>query len=110
MNVSPKIQKIIVIVLILSGLGFVVYSTLFGEVPLPELSEEGAPLVEAVGQDILTLADKLDSTEIDTKIFSDPLFQSLIDISIPLTPESQGRENPFAPIDLGTTPRSTKTP
>ncbi|TSC70386.1 MAG: hypothetical protein CEO12_410 [Parcubacteria group bacterium Gr01-1014_46] len=113
MNVSPKVQKIILSVLILLGLGFVVYSTLFGDVPVPENLGEDTTVAVAVGQDILTLADKLQSTQIDTTIFSSPLFQSLIDISTPLTPEAQGRENPFAQIGVdsgASSPRPIKFP
>ncbi len=53
-----------------------------------------------IGQDIIILAERLNSLSIDTTIFSDPLLTNLEDFSMPLFSESQGRPNPFAPIGI----------
>ncbi len=98
MNVTPTMQKLILTVLILSALGYVVYSTLFSESEIV-YGEDGVPLVtEVVGRDIIMLADKLDTININKNVFSSPLFSELIDISSELTPEEQGRPNPFLKI------------
>ncbi len=94
MNVSPLIQKIIVAVLVISALGYIIFNTLTGEVPL----EEGVSIVSPQGEEILILADRLESINIDTDLFSSPLFTSLVDISVPIIEEPKGRPNPFAPI------------
>ncbi len=51
-----------------------------------------------IGQDILSLLSSFQSVSIDSTLFSSPLFQSLKDFSVALSPEQQGRSNPFAPI------------
>lgn len=101
MNVTPSTQKWILTALILSALGYVVYSTVFSQ---PEIvyGEDGVPLItEVVGRDIIMIADKLDSININKNVFSSPLFTELKDISTPLTPETQGRPNPFVKIGGG---------
>ncbi len=103
MNVTPTIQKIILTILILSALGFVVYSTIFGEIEVA-LDGDGVPVAtNVIGQEVLILADKLESIEIKKSIFSSPLFTNLIDISTPLIDEEQGRENPFSKIGTEST-------
>lgn len=110
MNVSPTIQKIILSLVILSGLGFVVYSTIFGEVEIP-VDSEGVPIVSDVaGQDLLVLADKLNSIEIKKSIFSSSLFTELKDITVPLQNEDQGRSNPFSKVGSDTTTVSVSRP
>ncbi len=95
MNVTPIIQKLVLTVLILLALGYVVYSTLFVENEVV-IGEDGVPLVtEVVGRDILMMADKLDSININRNVFSSPLFAELKDISTQLSPEEQGKPNPF---------------
>jgi hypothetical protein len=49
----------------------------------------------AVGQDIILLVDKFEAVSIDTSLFSSSLFNSLKDFSVTVSPESQGRKNPF---------------
>lgn len=44
------------------------------------------------------LASELKSISFDTKIFSDPRFNALIDLTTPIMPEATGRPDPFAPI------------
>ncbi len=44
------------------------------------------------------LVGELTSISFDTKIFSDARFTSLTDIATPVTPESSGRIDPFAPV------------
>lgn len=50
------------------------------------------------GREILALLAELKSVRLDESIFSDPMFQSLLDTSVELNPEPKGRPNPFAPL------------
>lgn len=45
-----------------------------------------------------TLVGELQPISFSTDIFSDPRFNALIDIVVPVTPESSGRLDPFAPV------------
>lgn len=94
MNVSPLIQKVIVALVVITAFGYVAFTTLTGDVPL----EEGVSIISPQGEEILILADKLETIDINTDLFSSPLFTSLVDISIPIIEEPKGRSNPFAPI------------
>jgi len=58
---------------------------------------------EPLGQDILILAEKLEQISINSEIFSSNLFQTLVDLSIPISPEAQGRPNPFAAVGSDST-------
>jgi hypothetical protein len=53
---------------------------------------------EAVGSQVLTLLNQIQSLNIDTSIFSDPGFLTLRDYSVAIPPENVGRANPFAPL------------
>jgi hypothetical protein len=95
MNVTPLVQKLILTALILAGLGYVAFTTFTSDVPV---GEDGLPVVEVVGQEVLSLADQLEGVEINKTIFSSPIFTSLVDVSVPVVEEPKGRNNPFAPI------------
>lgn len=49
-----------------------------------------------------SLVSQLQPISFDTSIFSDPRFTSLVDLTTPITPESSGRLDPFAPISDAT--------
>lgn len=44
------------------------------------------------------LVSQLQPISFDTTIFSDPKFTSLVDLTMPVAPESSGRPDPFAPV------------
>lgn len=46
----------------------------------------------------LQLSSELNPVTFDTQVFSDPRFLALIDITTPVTPEPQGRTDPFSPL------------
>lgn len=58
------------------------------------------------GREILTLLLNLKSLKLDTSIFSDPSFQSLADFGQSIPERPRGRDNPFAPIGIGTTTKA----
>jgi len=50
------------------------------------------------------LVSEMGSISFDTKIFSDPRFTSLNDLSVVITSEEVGRADPFAPTGARTAP------
>ncbi len=95
-------QKILLgvlgLVVVIAG---VYYSNLWTQTPIGEIlatTEEQT----TVGEDVLILVNKLKMVTIDPTIFSDSLFTSLQDLSVPVDPENQSRFNPFAPIGTDT--------
>ncbi len=98
--VSPTTQKILIGIVAIFLLGFLAYREI---TKVPDASLVVDPNGEAVGQDILNLAREFESTSIDRSLFSSPLFTSLVDFSVALYPEPQGRPNPFAPLSSGAT-------
>ncbi len=44
------------------------------------------------------LVSELQSISFNTAIFSDPRFNALVDITTPISPETTGRLDPFAPV------------
>jgi hypothetical protein len=44
------------------------------------------------------LANQLQPISFNTGIFSDPRFMALADLTTPITPETVGRPDPFAPV------------
>lgn len=45
-----------------------------------------------------TLVSELRSISFNTDIFSEPSFMALVDLTTPVTPETIGRLDPFAPV------------
>ncbi|HEY4522846.1 MAG TPA: hypothetical protein VJK73_00530 [Candidatus Paceibacterota bacterium] len=45
-----------------------------------------------------TLIGQLGPISFDLTILSDPRFNALVDLTMPITPEPTGRKDPFAPI------------
>lgn len=74
----------------------------------PFLSVAPAASADAVvGQDLLAALALLKTIQLDTSVFTDPLFKSLSDWGKAIPPQPVGRRNPFAP--LGAAPVKKKT-
>jgi hypothetical protein len=101
--ISSNTQKMVValiVVLLLVVFGYIVFNG------TPDTSTTTPKsTVGTAGQDVLALVEKLRTISIDQKIFTSPLLNNLKDFSVPITPEQQGRQNPFASIgsDFGST-------
>lgn len=93
--ITPQLQKIIIIFITLMFVVYVGYG-LFSKQPDPKAFESIS--VNSDSEDILALADKIEKTTIDSSIFSNALFITLVDSSSIVAPEEQGRNNPFAAI------------
>ena len=99
-------QKVIFIIAMFSVTGFILYKSFFSS---NNSSVNVNNVVAADGQlstttdssesqDIIDLANRIDSISIDSALFNSSLFKNLKDFDLPLLPESQGRPNPFATI------------
>jgi len=87
------------VILVLGFLGFQFFQSGAGE--LTTGSNATSTDQTAAGQDILETVDKLKNVAITPELFSSDLFTNLKDFSVALTPEQQGRANPFASIGTG---------
>ncbi|MBL1434258.1 hypothetical protein COB87_001650 [Candidatus Wolfebacteria bacterium] len=81
--------------------GFLVYTFFF-----QNGGQEGAlstsrsdPRVVAANQEFITLFSELRRIDLDTSIFDDSYYNSLVDFSRPISVESVGRDNPFASVE-----------
>jgi hypothetical protein len=97
--VSPKVQKMCVVIVVVFLIGILAYETIIRE---PEVLDSTiiSSSTETAGQDILDLVEKLRAISIDQNFFSDPMFMNLKDFSQNIFPESAGRPNPFAAIGV----------
>lgn len=113
--------KTVIIVLVLSGIGYFGYSYLnkagsSSDVLLTQTSANTSKM----GAEVLSALNQLKTLKLDGSIFQDKIFLSLEDTSISLTPEPVGRINPFSPIGVenasaarfvpASTTRATSTP
>ncbi|MDO8548322.1 MAG: hypothetical protein Q7R71_01465 [bacterium] len=73
-----------------------VYFTYFSGGPSASLtaSDSGVPL----STDILVTLQSIHSIKLDNAIFTDPVFVSLTDFGVTISPQNVGRRNPFAPL------------
>lgn len=86
---------VIVLTLLIAG-GVYWYFSSRDAVPEPPLSAGAA--VNSAQVRFQTLLNELTPITFDTSIFSDPRFNSLVDIATNVTPEPTGRPDPFAPV------------
>ena len=75
----------------------IVYTLMGGTEPEETISISDPAATESEAN-FATLANELDSIVFDTTILTDPRFTSLMNIHTAITPEPQGRPDPFAPI------------
>ena len=93
MKLNTTTTVLIVLAVVLLG-GYWYFSvTASGEPPLTEGTASSEAQVR-----FQTLASELQSISFNTGIFSDTRFNSLVDLATPVTPESAGRIDPFAPV------------
>ena len=97
MSLSPNNKKILIASGILLVVGVLGYYFLSGS-PTDVGSLLAPSDSQALGQDILILADKLKTISIDSSFLSGALFSNLKDLGVPLNPELQGRSNPFGSL------------
>ena len=93
---------VIIITLVLLGGGYWYFSSQSDtEAPLTGVAPTGQ---NAVQSEFELLVTQLQPVSFNTDIFSDPRFVALVDLTTPITPETSGRVDPFAPISGVTGP------
>ena len=68
---------------------------------------------QVVGNEIISALNQIQTLNLSSDIFSDPVFRSLIDRSTPIPDEPVGKSNPFSPIGSDAqvqNTRATSTP
>lgn len=88
---------IMLIVLGMLVLAAVAYTLLGGTETAEVVSVDGVATSESEAN-FVTLAGELGSIEFDTRVLSDPRFLILANIHTSITPEPQGRPDPFGPL------------
>lgn len=93
---KPNLNTIFLIVAALFVAGGLYWYFLMGA---PEEQSLSAGAVQSQAQARFeTLIGQLEPITFDLTILSDPRFTALVDLTTPLSPESAGRTDPFAPI------------
>jgi len=94
-----NLKQFLTAVIILAVLGFGVYFLFFrggGQEAEILFDEFGYPIeAQAVGQDLISLLEELQSVSFDSSLFRSPAFVNLTDYAIDLGTQPQGRINPF---------------
>lgn len=90
---ESSLPKIIIGGALILGLGFFGYILFFAPVTAPAVS------TDQDAQNILDLASQLNTVVINPGLFASPIFTSLKDFTPTITPELQGRPDPF--INIG---------
>ncbi len=108
MKAAPISKKTIIFIIVILVLGLVYFYFAGGETPATTLlTGVGSGGVGAIE---LSLLNQMKSLQIDTSFFKDPAYQSLVDYSVAITPQSVGRPNPFAPLPGVPNPYGPETP
>lgn len=98
---TPKVNKNVLLIIALVIVLAVGYFTFFrGGSKSDELvSVEANPAIPTFGQELLIELNRLKALRaVNKDIFDDPIFVSLEDFTVPVSPEPLGRSNPFAPL------------
>ncbi len=109
---SSDTKKIIIALPIILVIGYFAYTTFFASpapLPSPDILPVGMDTMgrtiggtmgtsDILGQDILVMVEKLRVISIDKSIFSGVALTHLQDFSSAVTPEPQGKSNPFVPL------------
>ena len=96
---SSDTKKILIAVPILLLALYFAYTTFFAtpaEAPDSMAVDGGSS--EILGQDILIMVERLPGISIDKSVFSGVALTHLQDFSSTITPEAQGKSNPFVPV------------
>jgi hypothetical protein len=97
---SQKIKQIIIAIVIIV-IAFVGFQKFFGTSNAGDASltaDNGTAKTFVDGQTILNLLTRLNKVDLDDKIFSSVVFNSLTSFEVPIPDQVIERPNPFAPI------------
>ena len=93
MKIPTKTLLLGAVIVVVLGVAYMYLFSGTPQAPVTATTPTGA-----AEQQFLSVAAELQPISFDTTIFSDPRFTSLVDITVPLAPEPQGRPDPFAPL------------
>ena len=97
MNFIKKNLRSIILAAVFGVLAIWVYQTYFAGSTGASLS--AAPVASsAAGADLLAQLATLQNVKLDSAIFSDPVFISLSDFTVPIPPQPIGNANLFDPL------------
>lgn len=103
MKPKPNITFIIISILIVAaGAYWYFFANKDSDVPLTPVAQSSGS--QARFQSLLS---ELMGVTFDTRVFSDARFMALVDLTTPITPETPGRIDPFAPLGTGALATST---
>lgn len=94
---NSKAPIIITILIILVGAGIYFYlnSTPVDSETALISSDPGATEASVAGSKVLVLLNQISSLKIDTALFKSPVYNSLVDHTVPIYEQDIGKPNPF---------------
>jgi hypothetical protein len=102
MQESSSKRNLVITLVILAAVGVAGYMYATRDRALDSDLLVGVPTgTAAVEGNLLTALNQLQTIRLDTEVFDNPVFESLVDIGTRLADQPSGRPNPFAPIDSG---------
>ena len=96
MNFIQRYQTVFIFIAIVALL-YAGY-TYMTAAPAEEVLSETVVTPEGPDQDLISLLFELKAIRLDSGLFEEPAYQSLVDFGRELVPEQVGRNNPFAPL------------
>lgn len=113
MSQKTKQTIIAIIIIIIAFIGFKMFFVDQSSTGSTLTSEVAGPGQFIDGQAILVLLNRLNQVSLDSSIFSNKVFTSLVNFEKPIEEQAVGRPNPFLPIGIDgsnpTAPKGTST-
>jgi len=94
-----KNKKTIILVIILLVLIFIGYKFFWNTDSAA--SDETAVIDNEVVLKFVAMLEEIKALKLDVSFFASPIFTSLKDYTVEISPQPVGRKNPFAPIGVG---------
>ncbi len=102
MNTQSSSKKSVISIIVIIAIAVVAYFLYSGSKTPDSVGtltqSQANPEAGAVSARILNLLNQIRSLKIDTSIFRDNAYQTLVDYSVAIPPVNVGRPNPFAPL------------
>lgn len=98
MNQKTKQIIIILIIIVISFIGYKMYFVSSEPAGTALTAEKSVTPGSADGQVILALLGRLENVKLDESIFSNEVFNRLVNFERPIESQTIGRPNPFLPI------------
>ncbi len=111
MKQQPHSRKTLIVAIVAIIILALVYFYFSGGAATPDASSTlQTQSANVVGTRVLSLLNQIKSLRIDTSIFKDQAYQTLVDYAVEIPELPVGRPNPFAPLPgVPTTPAGVNT-